>query len=343
MNQLTEYLLKDAELIANQLNPADFADKTILISGATGMVGTYFVAALINLIKNNKLNTRLIAIAHSAPVEYYQELLRLVKAEFISGDLTDQNFCESLPEADYIIHAAGYAQPGKFLQDQTRTLKINTLSTFYLLDKLKTDGKFLFVGSSEIYSGLPKGPFKESDIGSVSTDHPRYCYIEGKRAGEAICASYRSKGVKAKVARLSLAYGPGTRPGDQRAMTSFIEKALNNGKIELLDKGEAVRTYCYVADAVAVMLKILFAGTELVYNVGGVSSVTIAELAKQIGVNLNVPVNFPKSAVGLPGSPQNVSVDMNKYEKQFNKINYLNFKDGLNKTISWVKLLLNAK
>ena len=66
---------------------------------------------------------------------------------------------------DYIIHAAGYSQPAKFLDDKVKTIKLNTLSTIELLKKLNPQGKFLFVSTSELYNGLEKEFVTESDIG----------------------------------------------------------------------------------------------------------------------------------------------------------------------------------
>ena len=62
-------------------------------------------------------------------------------------------------------------------------------------------------------------------------------------------------------------------------MNSFIEKALCAcGKIELMDAGNAIRTYCYVSDAVELMWQAALNGTQPVYNIGGHSTVTIGEL-----------------------------------------------------------------
>ena len=122
--------------------------------------------------------------------------------------------------------------------------------------------------------------------------HPRACYIEAKRCGEAICNAFRQQGVKAASARLALAYGPGTREGDKRVLNSFIERGLK-GAITMLDRGEAKRTYCYVSDAVELMWKILLHGREPVYNVGGTSKTTIGELACKIADYLHVPAVFP--------------------------------------------------
>ena len=89
-----------------------------------------------------------------------------------------------------------------------------------------------------------------------------------------------ARGVAARSARLCLAYGRGTRAGDRRALNSFIEKALRNKEIQLLDCGDARRTYGYVADAVNMLWRILLEGTHPVYNVGGASTIIIADLAR---------------------------------------------------------------
>ncbi|MEK7097218.1 MAG: NAD-dependent epimerase/dehydratase family protein, partial [Patescibacteria group bacterium] len=165
------------------------------------------------------------------------------------------------------------------------------------------------------------------------------CYIEAKRCGEAICNAYRAKGVQAKSARLSLAYGPGTKQGDLRVLNSFIQKAIQ-GKIEMLDYGEAKRTYCYISDAIEIMWKILLFGKEPVYNVGGFSNITIADLARKIGKYLDIPVVFPKiSSDKISGAPVDVSLDMSKVKNEFGKTEYVSLDEGLERTIEWQKKL----
>jgi nucleoside-diphosphate-sugar epimerase len=207
-----------------------------------------------------------------------------------------------------------------------------------LFDKLSKRGKFLFVSSSEIYSGLKKPPFKESEAGITNTTHPRACYIEAKRCAEAICLAYRKKGIDAKAVRLSLAYGPGTRPGDKRVLNSFIEKALT-GKIALLDQGEAKRTYCYISDATEIMWNVLLHGKEPIYNVGGNSRTTIRELAEKIGKYLDAPVILPSKIQDMAGAPEDVYLDMTKVQEEFNKIEYVILDEGLKNTIEWQRQL----
>ena len=259
----------------------------------------------------------------------------------MAGDLTNVDFCKSLPEADYIIHAAGYGQPGKFMENPVKTLKLNTAATFSLMEKLKPGGKFLFISTSEVYSGLTNPPHKENEIGTTNTDHQRACYIESKRGGEAICNAYRMRGIAAKSARVSLAFGPGTRATDARVLHSFINRAILEGKIELLDSGLAKRTYCYIADAVEMLWYILMNGRESIYNVGGESKTTIAELAKFIGNYLGVPVIFPKSSHAITGAPLDVSLDLTKVKTEFGKTEFMPLNEALIATIEWQKALLS--
>ncbi|MEK9161315.1 MAG: NAD-dependent epimerase/dehydratase family protein, partial [Patescibacteria group bacterium] len=234
MNSLAEIIIKDAEKILEKVDLSELEGKSILITGASGLIGTYFLVCLKVFSEKKKIG-KITAISNSKYPVYLNDLINYPEIEIIEGDLTNYEFLQKMPMADYIIHAAGYGQPGRFMENPIKTLKLNTETTFCLFDKLKKDGKLLFLSTSEVYSGLTTPPHKESEIGSTNTNHPRSCYIEAKRCGEAICNAYRTKGFRAKSARISLTYGPGTKPNDLRAINSFIQKAIQ-GRIELLDQ-----------------------------------------------------------------------------------------------------------
>ncbi len=336
MHILAKYIFDDACDLIKKINLSELNNKTVLITGATGLVGTYFLASL-KCAETKGIKPKVIVVAHSKPDKFFLDLLPK-NTKILSGDLTDTSFLKKLPKADYIIHSAGYGQPGKFLDDQVKTLKLNTLTTFSLLEKLENSGKFLFVSTSEIYSGSINIPYKETDIGTTNTSHKRSCYIEGKRCGEAIAFAYRLKGLAVKTARLSLAYGPGTKKDDERVLNSFIAKALSGG-ITMLDEGRANRTYCYITDAVEMMWQILLFGKDFVYNVGGESKITIADLGKKIGTYLNVPVKVPLKSTGLSEAPDDVWLDLSKTKEEFGKKDFVNLDDGLKKTIEWQKIL----
>jgi nucleoside-diphosphate-sugar epimerase len=339
MNKLAELILEDAQLVFEKVDYGEIADRSILITGASGLIGTHFLASLNYLKAKINLPFKTYCVIHSNPTEYFKDIAGFEGSEILQGDLTDINFCRKLPKADFIIHAAGYGQPGKFLSDPVRTIKLNTSVLFELFEKVSNGGKLLFLSTSEVYAGLSHSPYRETDIGSTNTNHPRACYIEAKRCGEAICNSYRQKGIEAKSSRLSLAYGPGTKKGDRRVINEFIHKGLK-GEISLLDQGRAKRTYCYVSDAIEIMWNVLFKGSDAIYNVGGFSKITIKDLAQKIGDYLNVPVTLQTNVrEGLIGAPEDVFLDISKAEREFNKKRYVDLTNGLIKTIKWQKLL----
>lgn len=335
-------ILEDAGDITSSMNFNEMENKSILITGASGLVGVYFLASL-NIIRE-KLEGRLkiYAVMQSQPPEFVKSLLENARVEVFLGSVTEQDFLTSLPNADYIIHAAGYGQPGRFMEDRVKTILINTLGTVQLLSKLNEGGKFLFVSTSEVYNGLTEAPFNENQIGTTNTTHPRSCYIESKRCGEAICNAHRQSGVNAKSARLCLAYGPGTRPNDKRAINSFIQRGVEERHISLMDQGLAKRTYCYVSDAVEIMWSILLKGKNPIYNVGGFSKVTIADLAKDIGAILDVKVSLPETSNALEGAPDDVFLDMGLVEREFSKTSYVPIGKGLARTIEWQKIMYDG-
>jgi nucleoside-diphosphate-sugar epimerase len=276
---------------------------------------------------------------YSALPPHIATLVQLGGFTTIQADLANFSDCAKFPEADIILHAAGYAQPSLFVANPVSTVLLNTSGTAALLQRLTPKGRFLFVSSSEVYSGLNKPSLKEEDIGTTTPLHPRAAYIEGKRCGETICNAYRAQGKQAVSARVALSYGPGTRKHDKRVMNNFIEKAICQGKIELLDAGQAVRTYCYIADAVELLWKILLYGKEPVYNVGGHTTSTILDLAFIIGKMTGVQVIVPEVQAGLAGAPAEVQLDLTRVETEFGKSNYVNLEDGLRATIEWQRSL----
>jgi nucleoside-diphosphate-sugar epimerase len=330
-------LIEDAEVICNNINFDELDNKTIIITGSTGLVGLRFVATIYYLNEFCGKNILLYASSMNQLSDEFECIFKQKNIFHIHGDITGRimNF---LPNADYIIHASGYGQPTKFLVDGLKTIELNTVVTDKLLQKLNIDGKFLFVSTSEIYSGSTHIPYSEEDIGTTNTNHPRACYIEGKRLGETICSIYRQNGIDVKSARLCLAYG-GSSLNDSRVMNSIVIKGLN-GKIELLDSGEAIRTYCYVIDAAIMMWNILLNGKSDIYNVAGNSRISIKDLAIMVGEKLSVDVIIPENQQKLIGSPNDVWLNISKYEKEFGKMSFINLYNGIEKMIDWYKEML---
>jgi nucleoside-diphosphate-sugar epimerase len=333
-----DLLMEDAKLICKKINFNMLNNKTVIITGATGLVGLRLVSTIYYL---NEFCGKKIHLYTSSKNHISDEFELLFKQKNIfhfHGDLTSSRVINLLPNADFIIHCSGYGQPTKFLHDKIKTIELNTVITDCLLQKLNPEGKFLFISSSEVYSGNPSVPYQESDVGYTNTNHPRACYIESKKLGETICNIYRQNGLDIKSARLCLAYG-GATLNDTRVINSFVKKALA-GKIELLDLGLAIRTYCDVIDAVVMMWNILLNGKSDIYNVGGKDTISIKDLALKIGSIMNVEIIIPEKDDGLFGSPSNVGVDISKYEDEFGKVDFIDLDSGINRLIQWYKALI---
>lgn len=331
----------DAKKASKKLNYSKLHNKSVLVTGATGLIGLHIVA----LLQELKIDCNIeVTVWASSPIDTkINEIFKNCK--IIIGDLTDANNIKNLnAKYDYIIHAAGYAQPQKFTGDKMNTIKLNTETTTNLFSLLKKDGTFVFCSTSELYSGLLAEKIDEKNIGTTNPEHPRACYIESKRCGETICYAFHEKGFDIKIARISLAYGPGTRLNDLRVMNSIIEKALVSNKITLLDAGRSIRTYGYVMDLVEMLWNITLHGKEIVYNVCGNSKISIAELAQTISKKLNCDLIIPcDDSKSLSGNPILVDISFEKYKKEFGEPIFTEMDEGINKTISWQKYICNIK
>lgn len=239
--------------------------------------------------------------------------------------------------ADYIIHAAGYGQPAKFMADPLGTIEANTT---LLLQCVKPGARVLYLSTSELYSGSSRTLHTEDDIGTTKPSHPRASYIEAKRCGEAICHAANAHGGNAVIARVSLVYGPGVRRDDTRVMSDFMASAARGEGIRLKDGGAARRTYCYLTDAVEMLLNILISGKHTVYNVGGIGEISIYGLARKIadiaGVTAHAPRNMGEA---VAGAPSHVGLDISRYQREFEKEQFVPLEQGLRETLEWHRML----
>ena len=325
----------DARKVHSQVDLTYFKNKKILVTGASGIIGANFLSVL--ALQNESQNRPEYIHAVTKTGKFPITLSNSVTPKVI--DLTDVNEVNSLGQYDFILHAAGYGQPGKFLDSPLKTINLNVGLTASLIEKVEPNGKFVFISTSEIYSGLSEPPFNEEQVGTTNTNHPRASYIEGKRTGEALVSIARSQlGIDAKSLRLALAYGPGTKDGDERVLNTFIDQALSGNQIRLRDPGDTWRTYCYVSDAIQMILDASLNGQSDIYNVGGKSRVQIKELAKLIGRLTGVEVEIPAaSSTSLSGAPDDVWLDLRKIGEISNLDALVTLEDGLERTISWRK------
>jgi UDP-glucuronate decarboxylase len=319
-------IYSDAHKVIEAVDFSWLEGKSVLVTGATGQIGTHFLATL-GLLKNDGMKIKAYGYCHSEPEDHTKEIACLDDIQLLS----EQNVFTDL---DAVIHLAGYAQPSRFTKNPAETIRINVEWTRQLLQYLKPGGKFLFASSSEVYSGLSNAD--EYQIGTTNPYHPRAGYIEGKRCGEAVVNAFRETGVvDAQSARLSLVYGPGARRGDSRAVSTFIDQSLKDGVVAMKFSGDELRTFCYIRDAVEIMWNILLHGTKAVYNVGSPNSYTIENVACEIA-RLSGSRLFTGSNQ-MAGASGNVVMDVWRVMNEFKKAHFVGLEEGLRNTIEWHK------
>lgn len=324
------------DLIMNDYD-IDFSflkNKTILITGASGLIGLHLLSALKKSQKDLNIT---IYTWNKTKKDIFNFLFE--NCNTIYSDITEVTNLDFLPEFDLIIHSSGYGQPSKFLQNKIKTIEINTTVTLRLLNKLKPNGTFLFVSSSEVYNGLYDNNITEDQIGLTNPTHPRSPYIESKRCGESICNIFRENGRDVKVVRLGITYGPGTQIGDTRVINSLIDKGLKNETIDLLDNGSSIRSFCYIKDAIEMIWNIILKGKNFIYNVSNNQNMSILDLSKIIGKQLNKEVIPSTDKTGIVGNPKFVNLSINKYKKEFSKNDFVDIEKGIEDTIKWQKKL----
>lgn len=265
-------------------------DKRILISGATGMVGTCLVHVLTEVYKAYGLTGRIYALSRNSEKakERFKSNGQVTdKIEFISHDI-NQKLCE-MGNMDYIIHGASNTHPVAYATDPIGTITTNVSGTFNLLDYAATHNaeRFMLLSSVEVY-GENKGDtdkFTEESCGYIDCNTVRAGYPEGKRVSESLCQAYKAqKGLNVIIARLARTYGPTMLPSDTKAISQFIKKGVADEDIVLKSSGTQFYSYVYVLDAVSALLTIMLKGKNgEAYNISGLDSdVSLKDLAQTI-------------------------------------------------------------
>ena len=231
--------------------------RRIVITGAAGFIGSHLAEELLNrdcsvVGIDNLLTGDLANIAHLAGRDFV----------FIKHDVT--NYINVDGPVDVVLHWASPASPIDYLELPIPTLKVGALGTHKALGLAKAKGaRFVIASTSEVYGDPLEHPQKETYWGNVNPIGPRGVYDEAKRFAEAMTMAYhRYHGVDTKIVRIFNTYGPRMRIKDGRAVPAFISQALLNEDVTVFGDGTQTRSFCYVDDLVAGILKLMDSDAE---------------------------------------------------------------------------------
>ena len=275
---------EDAQQIIDENNKlTELYNSSVMVTGASGMIGSYFVYTLMKLNEDYDANIKIIPLIRNL-YKLDEEILSKDYVHPIVQDVTEKINYEN--DVDYIIHAASPASPKIMKEKPVETNFANTLGTAQTLIFAKNHNtkKYLFISSREIY-GAPlenQEHFTEDSIGIMDQLIPRIAYAESKKAAENMCVGFNKEyGLDTKIVRLAHTYGPGMSVDDGRVQADFLKNLLNEEDIVLNSDGSSIRTYTYISDAISAMFKIILKSKDMVYNVSDErNEVSIRELAE---------------------------------------------------------------
>lgn len=259
----------------------DLNGKNILVTGATGMIGSSLIEVLLahndagyNIYASGRNENRFNSL--------FSRYIDDPRLHFMKYDVREVLSCNI--QFHVIVIAAGVASPQLYATDPVSVLTSN----FYGVDNLFSYGvlhqleRVLYVSSGEVYGEGDGRIFTEDYSGYVNCATVRACYPSAKRASESLCIAYGYQyGIDVRIARPCHIYGPNFSDSDKRVYAQFIRNVLAGEDIILKSSGSQYRSWCYVIDCVSALLHILLKGENgQAYNIADdTSNVTIRELA----------------------------------------------------------------
>ena len=319
-----------------------FNNKTVLITGATGMIAIYVTYTFIYLRECHNINVNIIALCRNRD-KAEQIYHRFLVKDYFS--LLIQDVCVPTQldrEIDYIFHLAGNASPYFINHDPVGIMKTNLLGTINMLELAKEKrAKVFFASTREVYGkNENETSLNEVAFGSIDSMEDRSCYPESKRAAESLLRSYYTEyGVEIYVARIAHSYGPGMKiDNDGRIMSDLIGNIVRGEDIVLRSTGEALRAFCYISDAVTGIFYVLLKGKPgEAYNLSNeteeISIKSLAELLQKLSKDRSrVVYQLSTSNVGYCNYKR-VGLDVTKLESLGWRAQ-VKLEDGLIKTIA---------
>ncbi len=276
--------------------------KSVLLSGATGLVGSFLVDVLLS--KNTDgLDCTVYTVGRNEQKAKtrFKKWVGDPHLVFIPHDIGKPLIRDDLDTVDYVLHLASNTHPMQYSTDPIGTILTNVIGLQNMLEFAVDHHatRVAFISSNEIY-GENRGDveqFKEDYCGYINSNTMRAGYPESKRCGEALCQAYKAqKGLDVVIPRPTRSYGPTMLMSDTKAISQFIRKGIAGEDIVLKSAGTQYYSYTYVADAVAGLLTVLLKGENgEAYNIADErSDIMLKDLAGVIAGIVGKKVIFER-------------------------------------------------
>ncbi len=323
MNYNESYFEDIKTVISKNPDIINLKNKSIFITGASGLIGSTIADYILYLNKSQALNISLYLGARD-----YNKLCKRFYAYKENQDFYFIKY-DALAEIDihqkfnYIIHAAGNADPISIINNPVQTIMMNVQGLANLLNYAKETAteKVLFISTSEVYGILSDNKAHVENIyGQINSLNPRASYPLSKKCGENLCIAYSQQyNLPSLIVRPGHIYGPQMTEKDSRATAQFVRNVVEGKDIVMKSPGLQLRSYCYSLDCASAIIKVLISGEkDTAYNISNPHSIcTIRQFAEELALQtkhkiiFECPLEEESKSFNLM---QNSSLNSNKLE-----------------------------
>lgn len=293
--------------------------KTVLVTGATGLIGVSLVRSLLYM---GDIKVLAFVRNENKAKSIYEQNSNL---EIVIGDII--NPIDIIETVDYIFHCASVTTSKIMVEQPVETLMTSIEGTKHILNlaKEKRCKSVVYVSSMEVYGAFDNLDHEvtEDDLGYIDPLKVRSNYPEAKRLCENMCIAYlKEYGVPVKIARLAQTFGAGILPNENRVFAQFAKSVIHGENIILHTKGLSEGNYCYTRDCMTGLLTILLKGKDgEAYNVSNPNShTTIVDMAKMVAHkiakgNIEVLFDIPDTNTFGYAADTKMKLSSNKLQK----------------------------